>query len=99
MQVSLGNDDTTGWPADFLVFNGMSRKWDYDVEFGGNIGNNQVFLNIGEAYHAWVMVQVSALFFLFSCSPAVQHLKHRFEKPLQPSVRQCWVWLHFSNAA
>ena len=56
--VTLGNDNTQGRTADFIVFNGVSREWEHDVEQHGNTGHNQVFLNIGETYHAWIMVQV-----------------------------------------
>lgn len=58
VQISLGNDNTQGRPADFMVFNGVTREWEHDVEQHGNTGHNQVFLNIGEVYHAWIMVQV-----------------------------------------
>ena len=68
IQVSLGNDDSTGWPADFMVFDGANRDWGYDPEVNGNFGHNQVFLNIGEVYHAWVMVQVSLCCSSCSCS-------------------------------
>ena len=58
--VSLGNDDTKGQVADYLIFNGASRFWNIDEETFGEGGRHHPFLDIGEKYHAWVMLQVSS---------------------------------------
>ena len=56
------------------MFNGVTREWEHDVEQHGNTGHNQVFLNIGETYHAWIMVQVRTLtLLLHGMLPDMQH--------------------------
>ena len=98
-QISLGNDNTQGRPADFLVFNGVNREWEHDVEEHGNTGHNQVFLNIGEIYHAWIMVQVSLFLSPFSGCPGFRPQQVLWERlPACMSVRQMWHMLAVSGA-